>query len=318
MDDRQINKWLRRRFAPTGWALVGYFVLMNLLVMMAMACEVMTDYLRNAAAGDFWYVPDESALMGNAWGYILAAAVALTILYAWKGGDFWKDEVFAREKPMGISVFACMLCLCAGSQMVNSLWISLLEGILNLFGLSAMGMLDQVSGMSDIASMFLYSAILAPVTEELIFRGFMLRTLRPYGKRFAIFGSAFLFGLFHGNLLQTPYAFLMGLILGYVAVEYSIGWSIGIHMFNNLVLADLLTRLTANLPEGIVSGINMVLFGGCLVAGLAILISRRKEIQAYRRSEWMDRRCLKCFFGNAGVIVLMVLMLGNMVLALFA
>ena len=31
MTDKQINKWLRRRFSPCGWLLIGYYVLMNLL-----------------------------------------------------------------------------------------------------------------------------------------------------------------------------------------------------------------------------------------------------------------------------------------------
>ena len=46
------------------------------------------------------------------------------------------------------------------------------------------------------------TAILAPVAEELMFRGWILRSLRPYGKRFAVLGSAVLFGIFHGNRLN--------------------------------------------------------------------------------------------------------------------
>lgn len=318
MNEKQINKWLRRRFRPIGWALVGYFVLMNLMVSLTMAGDVVVGYLRAFASRDFGYAPDLDVLAGNAWGYLAAIAVALTVLYAWKAGDFWKDEVLARERPMTTGVFACMLCLCAGSQMVNSLWISLLEVILNAFGLSAMELLEQVSGGSDTVSMFLYSALAAPIAEELIFRGFILRTLRPYGKRFAVLISAFLFGLFHGNLLQTPYAFFIGLVLGYVTVEYSIGWAVGIHMFNNLVLADLLSRLMMKLPDLAAEGLNLFLFGGCFAAGLAILVSNRTQIRAYNQSEWMDRRCLKCFFTNSGTIVLILLMLANMLLIFLA
>ena len=77
----------------------------------------------------------------------------------------------------------------------------------------------------------------APVTEELLFRGGRLRSLQPYGKRFAIFCSALLFGLVHQNLTQTPFAFGFGLLAGYVAVEYSILWSMSLHILNNAVLA---------------------------------------------------------------------------------
>jgi len=47
-----------------------------------------------------------------------------------------------------------------------------------------------------------------------------------------------------------------------------------------------------------------------------ILVVKRREIADYLYSEWMDRRVLKCFFTNGGVVVLMILMLGNIVLML--
>lgn len=212
---------------------------------------------------------------------------------------------------MSVGVFFSVLCMCVGSQMVNSLWISGLELLFNLFDESLLPMMEAVSGASDTFSMFLYASILAPVAEELLFRGYVLRTLRPYGKRFAILGSAFLFGLFHGNLLQTPYAFLMGLVLGYVAAEYSLGWSIALHMFNNFVLADLLTRLLTPLPEMAASLIQLFLLGGCMVISGILLVVKRSEIADHICSEWMDRRVLKCFFTSAGVIVLAVIMIVN-------
>ena len=77
--------------------------------------------------------------------------------------------------------------------------------------------------------------VIAPVTEEYIFRGAMLRTLSKYGSGFAIVASAFAFGLMHGNMAQTPMAFLIGLILGYVAAKSgNIRQSIFIHFVNNV------------------------------------------------------------------------------------
>lgn len=56
--------------------------------------------------------------------------------------------------------------------------------------------------------------VIAPVCEELLFRGLLLGRLRPYGERFALAASALCFGLFHGNLNQFFYAFVLGLVLG--------------------------------------------------------------------------------------------------------
>ena len=312
MTDKQINKWLRHQFSPIGWVLLAYYGLINLFSLVAMFWEALRQVLKMDHRGPFWFQQlDMDAIAGNAWGYITAIGVLFVILYAWKGSGYWRDEVFAKEKSMSAGVFFSLLCMCIGSQMVNSLWVSGLEFLYNLSDKSLMPMLDAVSGASDTFSMFLYASVLAPVAEELLFRGFVLRTLRPYGKRFAILGSAFLFGLFHGNLLQTPYAFLMGLVLGYVAAEYSIRWAMGLHLFNNFVLADLLTRLLNPMPEMIANMIQMILLGGCLAVSGVILLVKRGDIVAHIQSEWMDRRVLKCFFTSAGVVVMTVLMIVN-------
>ncbi len=318
MEEKQINKWLRRRFTAVGWTLVVYNVILNLVVIVAMFADMLSQFLKAAAVGDYSMAIDESAIMGNAWGYILAIAVGAVILWAWKGGDYWREEILVKEKPITAPVFFCLLCFLAGAQMVSSLWIMLLETVLNLFGRSAMDILESVSGDSDTFSMFLYSTILAPISEEILFRGFVLRSLRPFGKRFAILGSAFLFAIFHGNLLQAPYAFLAGLVLGYAAVEYSITWATVLHIFNNLVLADLLTRLLNVMPTMAADIFSLLLFGSFAAASVVILTRKRREIKTYRSSEWMDRRCLKCFFTNSGVIVLPVAMAISMLSLLFA
>jgi len=313
MTDKQINKWLRRRFSQVGWVLIGYYCLMNLLVML----EVLVDELRWMLEG--FLDPNGAAdfFPENAWGYIATLFTGLLILHAWKGPDYWRGEVLVRESNMRPGVLACLLCFSVGAQMVNSVWVMGLETVLNLFGLSAMAVLETVSGASDTFSMFLYASVLGPISEEILFRGYVLRSLRPFGKRFAILGSAVLFGLFHGNLLQAPYAFMLGLLLGYVTVEYSIGWAVLIHVFNNLVLADLLTRLTAGWSDMAYSALNLVLLGGCFLLSLGILIRKRSAVREYRSGEWMDRRCLKCLFLNPGVLCLSVIALVNMVMLLF-
>lgn len=316
MTDKQINKWLRRQFTVVGWALIGYYVLMNLLATLAMGVEAINQAVAGMLQG--WEPQiDMNAVAGNAWGYIAASLAALAILHAWKGTDYWREEMLAKRQRMLPRDFFCLLSLCIGAQMVNSLWITVLELGMNAFGRSVMTTLESVAGAADTFSMFLYASIVAPIGEELIFRGYILRSLQPYGKRFAIFGSALLFGLFHGNLLQAPYAFLVGLVLGYVTVEYSVLWAIAIHVFNNLVLADLLTRLTMHWPEMAAGMLNLLVFGGFLLLSIRILIAKRWEIRVYRNSEWMDRRVLTCFFTNSGMIILTVMMVLNMILILF-
>lgn len=69
-----------------------------------------------------------------------------------------------------------------------------------------------------------------------------MQNFKRYGVRFAIIFSAILFGIYHGNIVQTPFAFILGLLLGYITVSYGLKYAIAVHIFNNMVLADFLDR----------------------------------------------------------------------------
>ncbi|MDO9615314.1 MAG: CPBP family intramembrane metalloprotease [Bacteroidota bacterium] len=57
--------------------------------------------------------------------------------------------------------------------------------------------------------------IIAPVIEELIFRGVIMHGLmRNYSKFTAVFVSALMFALFHLNPWQFPATFILGIVLG--------------------------------------------------------------------------------------------------------
>lgn len=46
-----------------------------------------------------------------------------------------------------------------------------------------------------------------------------MQNLRKYGNFFAVLVSSLMFGILHGNLEQTPFAFVVGVILGLVVIE---------------------------------------------------------------------------------------------------
>ena len=316
MEEKQIRKYLRHQFRPLGWSLVVYYFIMNIMVIMAMAVDA-AEIVLSALSKGRPILPMEKmmeTISGNAWGYLAAIAVALTILLAWKGWDFVREEIFAKQKKMGFGTFCGIVCVFLGCQVAVSLYASVLEFLLNCVGLSAMTALEAATITADTFSMFLYASIAAPIVEEILFRGFVQRTLLPFGKKFAIFGSALLFGMFHGNLIQTPYAFLVGLVLGYVAAEYNIWWAIVLHAINNMVMADLLPRLLSFLP-GMAGDIIMgSIIWAFAIAGVVILIVKRREVKSYLRAESMDRCCLRGFFVNSGFLVMSILLIVNMLM----
>ena len=316
MEDKQIRKYLRRSFRPLGWSLTVYYAIMNIMVMLTVAMDAARAALTALHTGSALQTPEElmHSATQNAWGYLAAIVIGFVILLAWKGWDFFPEEVFARSGRMTVPTFLAITCVFLGCQVGASLYASVLEAILNAFGLSAMAALEAATIRSDTVSMFLYAAIGAPIAEELLFRGFIQRSLMPYGKKFAVFAAALLFGMFHGNLVQTPYAFLVGLVLGYVTAEYSIWWAITLHAINNMVLADLLPRLLSGLPQMTQDMIMGGIVWAFAIAGAVILIVKRHEVRTYLRGECMDRRCLAAFFTNSGVIVMMLLMAVNMLM----
>lgn len=80
----------------------------------------------------------------------------------------------------------------------------------------------------------LSTAVLPAIIEEMIFRGYVLGVLRPHGDGLAIVISALLFALLHGNILQVPFAFVLGLIMGYICVQTDNIWvAVLIHFANN-------------------------------------------------------------------------------------
>lgn len=68
---------------------------------------------------------------------------------------------------------------------------------------------------------FIYSVLVAPVTEELLMRGFVLKNLSRVSQRFGIIASAFLFGIWHENVAQFLLAFVGGIFFGYIAVKHN-------------------------------------------------------------------------------------------------
>ena len=304
-----MQKDLRRRFSSVGWILLGYYLIMNVAVFFCVFVEIIIKMMMQLSSGNMGAILDVAMeSVTSAWGYFLAAAVGLLILLIWKKPRYWREQIWAKGKPMKANDFLGILCIFMSGQAVYQAGVMLLELVLNCFGLSIMEGMNALAVDTGSFSMFLYAGILAPITEEILFRGLIQKTLMPYGKKLAIFCSAFTFGIFHGNLIQTPYAFLVGLVLGYVASEYSIAWAMVLHMINNLVIADLLPRLTQELPEMTASLIMWAVIILFAVAAVMIALVKRRKIRAYLRSERMNRTCLRCFFSSPGVIVLMAVM----------
>ncbi len=181
-----------------------------------------------------------------------------------------------------------------GSSLVSSLVINLLE---QLTGRASSNVLSSVGASLPIWLTAVSFVLVAPVMEELLFRRILLRRLLGLGDVSAIVLSALAFALFHTNLYQTVYAFVLGLLFGAVVLlTGSIRDTILLHMlFNGLSVV-----MQLNLPDEAYLAVSVCIF---LSIGIAIAMflavrqgyhmepgplafSAREKRRACRKSVW--------------------------------
>ena len=188
--------------------------------------------------------------------------------------------------------------------------------------------LFDVYDMPTAVLTFIQLAVLAPIFEELWFRGLVLESLRPYGNGFAIFISAVLFGLTHSNFEQFFYATALGVFLGYIAVSTrSIVTTTIMHaMFNSISGVMLLLAADKNVgdyllaedqstvditPSIVLYIVWMGLVLLLMAVGIIMLIYKLIKIKKYRvpkvQTELSSSRRWGIFLSRATVIVMLLL-----------
>jgi membrane protease YdiL (CAAX protease family) len=168
-----------------------------------------------------------------------------------------------------------------------------LEPVLALFPDKYFEMLNKAIGSGGWA--ILSTVVLAPVCEEMLFRGLILESIKQKrGATTAVMLSALLFGLAHVPVLpQMLNAFVMGVVLGYVYVlTGSLVSVIIVHAVNN-ALSYLFMEITGSqqtdmrtfVGDGtvywIVYGVCVVVFVGAIV-WMALMVTRKRQ----KRSEF--------------------------------
>lgn len=151
--------------------------------------------------------------------YIVATPIALWILGVFKNGGL--RGMFAKSNLPTRQVAAAIPMMYAVTIVIN-----LIATVVNII---ASGSLEQVTeknpflnlptGTLGIVLNYLWMVLVAPVFEEVLFRGGLLGTLKKHGNWFAVIVSALLFGLAHVNISQMLYATALGVMLGIMYVR---------------------------------------------------------------------------------------------------
>ena len=156
-----------------------------------------------------------------------------------------------------------------------------LNVLLELLGLTTSSDAYQTVQEQQYAAPFVIGIIcyglIIPVVEEMIFRGIIFNCLRRVmNLKIAAILSAVVFGVYHGNVVQGVYAFLMGLLLVY-GYEYFGSFIVPalIHVAANVIAYMLGTAGTA--VAGLVNWPVSLICLALAVASL-MLMSKQKKI----------------------------------------
>lgn len=155
----------------------------------------------------------------------------------------------------------------------------------------ALEQMQEMFRQADLLPLLLVIAVLPAVCEELAFRGFILSGFRHLGRKWrAIIYAALFFGLSHGILQQSLIASLLGVLLGFLAVQSgSLLPGIVFHGCHN-ALAVTNTRITASMLPDLPVVRTMVMpveGGGCLFEWPLVVVGM---LTALLLLAWFGRR----------------------------
>ena len=169
---------------------------------------------------------------------MIAFSVSCTVTFGiWYYKSCGGNYRFNVKKDFHPLQLAGLLIMVPATQFATSLLMGILGTIFPKW-LEDYQALMETSGLDGEVPllMMIYSVCLAPISEELIFRGVTMRIARrafPFWVANII--QAVLFGIFHMNWLQGCYAFVLGIILGYICERGgSIYYAILFHLLFNL------------------------------------------------------------------------------------
>ena len=132
-----------------------------------------------------------------------------------------KKETSGQERRFSLGAAVKLLAVGVIFQMIVSLLLAGMQVVFPKAMESYAQVLENLGVFAPSVFSVLYTVVFAPLTEEMVFRGVTLRILQeelPFAAANVL--QAVLFALMHGNLVQSSYAFLAGLLLGTVVKRY--------------------------------------------------------------------------------------------------
>lgn len=141
--------------------------------------------------------------------FVLAVPILIPVLVEMK-----KGKLRISVKPLSLKwAVVCVLSACAMVPVC-----SLISYQTGFAGNAAADNVPKMIADSGFAAV-IYLCIIGPVLEELFFRGLVPDLFKGAKKRDIVLASSLLFALWHMNINQASYTFILGLVLSWLALK---------------------------------------------------------------------------------------------------
>ena len=302
LGDEPERRALRRDFSRIGFALL-LFVLVGqgmgaLLVFAAMTFfPALTSHFSSSI---FW-----NMLFSDVAFYLCALPLTLLIIRKVPEGPARIGVRYSRSQTLGLFLISYAL------MYLGNLLSTLINNFLTRSaGADVQSPVDLIQSDGNLFSLLIFMVIISPVMEEFLFRGVLLSRLRGYGDGFAILTGGLFFGLFHMNLAQFLYAFLLGCLFSYLALRTgTIRLTILLHSAVNFTGSVLpVMALKAGQGATVALGFGVVV---CVIAGVVLLFSNsRHTVLCQSVSGLGQKRVAALFYSSPGVLCCLAFCLG--------
>lgn len=304
---KMTRKIIKRDFNKLGFTILMNSIIANVVVFIFVTTISMMKIIRdpNITNDGLMKILEDGSYSGTM--SIIAVIFAFIPFLIYRGREFFQYDLKVTNKKFGVKtiILAIIILLSLNSLLV--MFSNVLEVALNAFGFSANFALEELETLNQLTiPMLIYSCLVAPVFEEFIYRGAVLRSLEKYGKGFAIMISAILFGLMHGNFYQIFMAIGVGIILGYLATEYSIKLTILLHIMNN-VCVQVLSQITTNLGGKVENVIDIAFTVMSIIVLIIACIRKRNNIKGWLQNNKIQKGLMLRFFTSILIIVIVIL-----------
>ena len=215
-----------------------------------------------------------------------------------------KYEYFKTNKKLNAKDFSVYFAL--------AFWIGNFFSFLIVLMSSHKGRTPVVAIYEPLYTDIIMTVFVAPVLEEIVFRGVIMNNLKKYEIKTAIIINSIFFALSHYNTDMIIPAFFTGIIFSYVAYKYSIKYSILIHFFINAITktSQVLAILRIDILlilVGLFSAFLIIFLLVFFIIGL--LRGKYKEMLSVFKLSIEDRKNILDFMKNNLLYLLIIFMI---------